>query len=216
MLRLLSLLVMGLMASNVVSGAREEALDNGLREFDASEPAHRKITKDFKAYQYYGSPNLMISTDGSSHWNDHDGWGYMTKGRMTYRAGHDTECCAGNIHRMFTDFLKRAWLQKGRQITAALYAPGTVDLQLKNGAKLAIKQTTDYPFVHSIRFDFSMNQSEALEFRMRIPAWSQRYTVNLNGKEVLANVRRNILPSSSIQLQPAQGRQECLPHFRTR
>ncbi|MDF7822749.1 glycoside hydrolase family 127 protein [Pontiellaceae bacterium B12227] len=146
------------------------------------------ITKDFKAYQYYGSPNLMISTDGTSHWNDHDGWGYMTKGRMTYRAGHDTECCAGNIHRMFTDFLKRAWLQKGRQITAALYVPGTIDLELENGDAFSIKQTTDYPFEHSIRFDFEMEQSEELEFRMRIPGWSQRYTVSLNGKEVLAGI----------------------------
>ena len=31
-----------------------------------------------------------------------------------------------------------------------------------------------------------MEQSEELEFRMRIPAWSQHYTVTLNGKEVLA------------------------------
>ena len=142
------------------------------------------ITKDFKALQYYGSPNLMISTDGSSHWNDHDGWGYMTKGRMTYRAGHDTECCAGNIHRMFPDFLKRSWLQKGRQITAALYVPGTAEFALDGGGKLNVSQTTDYPFEHTIRFGFAMEKPESLEFRMRIPGWSRHYRVMLNGKEV--------------------------------
>lgn len=146
--------------------------------------AFSSVTKDFKAYQYYGAPNLMVSTDGTSHWNDHDGWGYMTKGRMTYRAGHDTECCAGNIHRMFPDFLKRAWLQKGHQITVALYVPGTVELELENGQTLKIKQSTEYPFEHAARFDFEMAQAEQLEFRLRIPGWSTGYKVLVNGKEV--------------------------------
>lgn len=39
------LLVLGLLAAPGVSGAREEAPDNRLREFDAAEPVHRKITK---------------------------------------------------------------------------------------------------------------------------------------------------------------------------
>ncbi|VGO18624.1 beta-L-arabinofuranosidase domain-containing protein [Pontiella sulfatireligans] len=150
------------------------------------------ITKDFKAFQYYGSPNLMISTDGTSHWNDHDGWGYMTKGRMTYRAGHDTECCAGNIHRMFPDFLKRSWLQKGHQVTVALYVPGTVGLELENGKALKIKQSTEYPFEHAIRFDFEMEKSEQLEFRLRIPGWSTGYKVLVNGKEVQSGTENTI------------------------
>lgn len=146
--------------------------------------AFSSVTKDFKAHQYYGAPNLMISMDGSNPWNNHNGWGYQVKGNLTYRPGHGTECCSGNIHRMLTDFLKRSWLQKGNELSAVLYTPGTVHFKLASGQSLQVKQETSYPFEHQVQLQLALEKPEALQLRLRIPVWSDQYEVTLNGKKV--------------------------------
>ena len=54
------------------------------------------ITKDFRAMQYFPCPNQFLAT-GSS---DHNAFKYG-KTWMQYRPIHETECCIGNIHRLF-------------------------------------------------------------------------------------------------------------------
>lgn len=54
------------------------------------------ITKDFRAMQYFSCPNQFLAT-GSS---DHNAFKYG-KTWMQYRPIHETECCIGNIHRLF-------------------------------------------------------------------------------------------------------------------
>ena len=54
------------------------------------------ITKDFRAMQYFSCPNQFLATGTS----DHNAFKYG-KTWMQYRPIHETECCIGNIHRLF-------------------------------------------------------------------------------------------------------------------
>jgi len=144
------------------------------------------LSADFKGHQYYSSPNQVILTDKSSLWNINVGWGKRAVARMTYRAGHDTECCTGNIHRMLPSYINWMWFvnKEAKTVTASLYGPGDVKFSFSDKKKISISEKTNYPFENNIDFVFAMDKPEAFTFKMRIPAWSQGYQVLLNGKVI--------------------------------
>lgn len=139
------------------------------------------VSKDFKAYQYYQMPNLLISTNASSFYNDDVAWGSVAKGRLCYRAGHDTECCAGNIHRMLPTFINRSCLVNGNTLKLALYLPGTVKVPMRKG-EFVFTQKTDYPFEHSTRITIDEAPSAKVNFGLRIPGWANAYVIQINGE----------------------------------
>ncbi len=142
------------------------------------------ITKDFKAHQYYCAPNLFVSCDASNQWNDKDEWGYQVKGNLCYRPGHGTECCTGNIHRLLPCFLKRMWFIEDETLTVALYAPCRTEVTCPGGRTMQIIQETDYPFDNTVTFIFKTAYPAVLNFRMRVPGWSKKYCITLNGEIV--------------------------------
>jgi len=142
------------------------------------------ITQDFKAHQYYSSPNLLTATLGSNGFQDEEGWGAGARARMCYRPAHDTECCTGAIHKMMPLFIKRMWLQRGNEITAALYGPCKTMFNLENNKKVTVEETTLYPFENNIEFGFTLTSPEDLTFQMRVPDWSTAYSLYLNDHEI--------------------------------
>ena len=145
------------------------------------------VLPDFKAHQYYSSPNQIILADGGNHWNSR--WPFAS-GRLCYRPGHDTECCSGNIHRLLPIFLKRQWLcdPGSATITAALYAPCEATMPLPSGP-VVIRQETSYPFEHAIDLVVSLASPQSFTLRLRIPAWSDSHQITVNGQAVEAQVQ---------------------------
>lgn len=100
------------------------------------------VSKDFRAHQYFSSPNQIVATQFSSA-ADYGEEGLL---RQAYRSGFDTECCSGNVHRMFPNYVSRMWLRDSRGgIVAALYAPGRLSTQVED-CSVAVLERTDYPF----------------------------------------------------------------------
>ena len=64
------------------------------------------INKDFKALQYFSSPNQLLATEKSSM----APYGEEGLSRQAYRPGFDVECCSGNVHRMFPNYISRMWV----------------------------------------------------------------------------------------------------------
>ena len=144
------------------------------------------ITSDFKAHQYYGTPNVPISRKDSSFYNNNDsGWGKLGRGRICYRPGHDTECCTGNVHRMFPTFLNRMCLVEGDRASVALYLPSTVELPMTQG-KLTLTQKTNYPFEHTVNIAIDHAPANEITLALRVPGWAESYSINLNGKTILS------------------------------
>lgn len=132
------------------------------------------ITKDFRTMQYFSCPNQFIATGTSNH-ND------FMKGKtwMAYRPVHETECCIGNLHRYFPNYVARMWLKdaKGHPV-AALYGPSSVVYDLGDGLAVSIKERTGYPFEEQITFEFDFykngrksSESHMMDFTYRIPQW---------------------------------------------
>ena len=148
------------------------------------------ITPDFKAHQYYSAPNMPLSTDMSSFYNDETNWGFNAKGRLCYRPGHDTECCTGNIHRMFPTFLNRAIVSHRKGANVVFYLPGTYTIPIGTET-LKIKQKTNYPFEHSISLEVINAPKKKLELGLRIPDWADSYQITINDNTPIKGADKN-------------------------
>ena len=141
------------------------------------------ISKDFKALQYFSSVNQMICT-GSSDNN------VYKKGKtwMAYRPIHETECCVGNVNRMFPNFASRLWMKGNspegndtNSIVAALYAPNELSIKI-NGKDVKITEETMYPFDNLIKFRFQMDNKTEFPLKLRIPGWAHGAELKINGE----------------------------------
>lgn len=139
------------------------------------------ITSDFKAHQYYGSPNLPISSNMSSWYNDKLNWGASGKTRFAYRPGHDTECCSGNIHRMLPTFINRAVMTQGREVKLNFYLPGRFTVTTSAGA-LVLDVQTNYPFNHQVEIEVLEAPKKSISLGLRIPNWAEQATVTDRNK----------------------------------
>ena len=131
------------------------------------------VTEDFKALQYYSSVNQFICTGTSNHNADNYGSTWMA-----YRPTHQTECCAGQIHRMMPNYAARMWLRSSDGVVAALYGPSS----FKYSEALAFVEETSYPYDETVAFRVEASAPERLTLTLRIPGWCKGAGVKVNGK----------------------------------
>ena len=132
------------------------------------------VTNDFKALQYYSSVNQFLATGTSNHNKDN----YCSTW-MAYRPTHQTECCAGNIHRLYPNYAARMWLRGEGEAVAALYGPS----EFRYSADLSFAEETEYPYGEKVVFRVkASNGSHALRLTLRIPGWCNGASLKVNGK----------------------------------
>lgn len=149
------------------------------------------VTKDFKAHQYFSSPNQIVATRNSSY----SDFGKM---RMAYRPGHDTQCCTGNVNRFMPNYVSRMWLSDGSGgLVAALYGPSSVNAKVGKDAKeVIIVENTDYPFSETIEFQIRTEKKVRFPLWLRIPGWCRQAAVSLNGRPMELEIK----PGSFVKL----------------
>lgn len=128
------------------------------------------VTQDFKALQYYSSVNQFLATGTSNHNKDN----YCSTW-MAYRPTHQTECCAGNIHRLYPNYAARMWLRGEGEAVAALYGPSA----FRYSDRLTFTEETGYPFDETVTITARGGQKAKLT--LRIPGWCTGATVSVNG-----------------------------------
>ena len=156
-----------------VTGAAEWADRIERAIFNAAPGA---VTENFDAVQYFSSVNQVICTGNSDNNNFKRGSTWMA-----YRPTHETECCAGNMHRMMPNFASRLWMRaENEAIVAAMYAPSEIDFKVGD-TQCHIAEETYYPFSGEITFRFSLPETTHFPFVFRIPGWCKEYQVMING-----------------------------------
>lgn len=133
------------------------------------------VSKDFKNLQYFSSVNQVIATGNSNHNKFAHGSTWMA-----YWPCHETECCAGNVHRFMPNYAARMWMRDtlGGPV-AALYGP-SVDTFYYRGKQVIITENTRYPFADQLLFTFNMPQAMQMPFTFRIPGWCKSASILIN------------------------------------
>jgi hypothetical protein len=131
------------------------------------------VTKDFKQLQYFSSANQILASDTACP--------RIAMTRMSYRAAHETECCAGNVNRAMPNYVTRMWMRMDGGLAATLFGPSEISTDI-NGQPVTIIEETDYPFRETISFKVKIAKPETFAFGLRIPEWCEVATVTVNNK----------------------------------
>ncbi|MFZ0743533.1 MAG: beta-L-arabinofuranosidase domain-containing protein [Terracidiphilus sp.] len=139
------------------------------------------IKNDWKALQYFSCPNQFLATLNSNH-NVLDPGGRQ----MAYQPnpGQDTACCAGNVHRIFPNYVIRMWMKRNDGgLAAVLYGPSKVVTTAGlNTEQVQIDQTTNYPFDDEIHLTINCDRPVSFPLSLRIPGWCDAPRLLVNGK----------------------------------
>jgi hypothetical protein len=129
------------------------------------------VTKDFKQVQYFSSPNQVLTSSTVCP--------RIAMTRMSYRAAHETPCCAGNVNRAMPNYVSRMWMRAGGGLAAALFGPCVLNTTVK-GQPICIEQDTDYPFRETITFRLKTQGPVEFPLALRIPDWCHAASITVN------------------------------------
>ena len=87
-----------------------------------------------------------------------------------------------------------------------LYIPGQVETLTPSGQKVLLQTKTEYPVQGRVEIRLALAQAEKFEIRLRIPAWSEKTVLTVNGQETEVSagytpIRRTWQNGDSIVLE---------------
>jgi hypothetical protein len=97
---------------------------------------------------------------------------------------YDTTCCPPNLERTFASLPGYFYSTSTDGIYVHLYDNSELDWKLENGTGLKITQKTNYPWDGTVELAVHPVQSVEFTVYLRIPSWSGRAQVSVNGKAV--------------------------------
>lgn len=95
---------------------------------------------------------------------------------------YDTTCCPPNLERTFASLPAYFYSTASDGIYVHLYDNSELRWKLDSGNPITIAQKTRYPWEGEVGLRISPTQPEEFTLYTRIPAWSRRTTVKVNGK----------------------------------
>lgn len=102
------------------------------------------------------------------------------------KAGPDLNCCSVNANRPLGMIALWALMDDGEGLLLNFYGPGLYSAQLPSGNQIAMRQITEYPVNASVRIEIQTANPEEFNLKLRIPAWSRKTAVTINGEAMPA------------------------------
>ena len=158
----------------------------------------------------------LLRLTGNPHWADEmekslyngllgammprgEWWAYHSQlngQRMPSRVqGCDISCCVSSGPRGL--LITPEWMAMKMQNDALainLYSQGNISHRLKNGATVRLEAETTYPASGTVRFTVHADRSVSFPLQLRIPSWSRKTELRINGKS------RPAIPGSYVVL----------------
>jgi len=120
----------------------------------------------------YPSDKPDITSDGKTYGFSNEKW----------------HCCSGTLPQIAADYRISAYFHDTAGVFVNLFIPSTVRWQ-HNGAKISLTQTGQYPLADTITFVLTTSRPTEFVIRLRIPMWSQRPAIHINGQLVAQSVQ---------------------------
>ena len=187
--------------------------------------AHFKLTRYLlritKASSYGDSmERVMYNTvlgakallqDGRSFYNSDY---HASEGRKTYFAGYfgiipsQWPCCSGTLPQLAADYRLSTYFRDAAGAYVNLYIPSTVTWQ-QSDTHITLTQSGHYPLGDVVTMTVTPERRCTFNLRVRIPAWTTRPSITINGRRVLtsiapgtfANLKREWRPGDLIELE---------------
>jgi DUF1680 family protein len=110
------------------------------------------------------------------------------------RAGSpELNCCSVNAPRGLSMLAEWAVMAAEEGLYLNFYGPGTMNVPLPNGETLTLTQKTEYPVQGKVAIQLGLQNGAHFTLHLRIPSWSQKSQVSINGTPVEAVVAGSYL-----------------------
>lgn len=86
-------------------------------------------------------------------------------------------CCPGNITRFLPSLPGYFYAHRRGSIYVNLFASGTAEIQLDDGRKIRLSQTTRYPWDGDVKINVAPQRKSRFTLAVRIPGWAQNQPV---------------------------------------
>ena len=137
------------------------------------------VSPDFKAVRYLTSPNMVLS-DSESH-----SPGIQQTGPFLNFNPFSSRCCQHNHSQGWPYFTENLWMATpDNGIAAVIYSPSKVNAKVGNNTNISITNKTNYPFSDDLIFEIKTDKSDNFPIYFRIPSWSKKSTIMINGKTI--------------------------------
>ncbi len=154
------------------------------------------LSDDMWSHQYDQQPNQIACTLAHRQWSTNG-----DESNLFGLAPH-FGCCTANLHQGWPKLVSNLWMATNDGgLFAAVYAPSEVQTTV-HGKSVSVSETTDYPFGNSVKFTMTLQQPQTFPLALRLPAWAETATVNVNGK--LATTLKSSCPATADRFQKAQ------------
>ena len=141
------------------------------------------VMPDFKALRYITSPNQVVSDS-----KDHSP-GIQNNGPFMMMNPFSSRCCQHNHSQGWPYYVQSLWMATNDNgIAAVLYNSCEVKAKVAGGTLVTLKETTNYPFEETIRYDIKTPKAVSFPLYLRIPAWCKSAKITVNGKPVAAEL----------------------------
>jgi uncharacterized protein len=97
---------------------------------------------------------------------------------------YDTTCCPPNLERTFASLPGYFYSTSDDGVYVHLYDNSTMNWRMKGGSGLKIQQETKYPWEGTVKITVSPTETRDFVLYMRIPGWSGKSSVKVNGAAV--------------------------------
>jgi hypothetical protein len=137
--------------------------------------------------------NAMLSAvgaDGKSFfyanplaWDGRTGWPteHYTESRWFV---HTCYCCPPQVARTLAGLGRWTYSVSPDAVWVHLYAGNRLQTKLPDGTLVALTQQTDYPWDGHVTITLTQAPPKPCALNLRIPAWTERATLKVNGKTV--------------------------------
>ncbi|WP_424767230.1 glycoside hydrolase family 127 protein [Paenibacillus sp. sgz302251] len=90
-------------------------------------------------------------------------------------------CCPPNVARLLASLGEYIYSVKGSTIYSHLYIGGQVEFSVGE-ARIGLQQHSDMPWEGKVRYEVTVQEPTAFALALRVPAWSSKTEVRVNGK----------------------------------
>ncbi len=108
---------------------------------------------------------------------------HLVDGRIR-NAWYDTTCCPPNLERTFASLSGYFYSTNADGVYVHLYDNSEMNWHLHDGTGLRVKQETHYPWVGEVKLTVSPATPSEFAMFVRVPGWSVKNSVKVNGKEI--------------------------------
>jgi DUF1680 family protein len=96
----------------------------------------------------------------------------------------EVPCCPTTAARFFPSIGRYLYGYSGDGIWANLYIGSRAEIQLENGLRVEVAQTTNYPWDGRIKLGIRSDREGEFTFHLRVPRWAPTSSVVLNGTKI--------------------------------